>query len=440
MESGLRCQGTTRALTMLFLLLPLWARADSATDAQSFKAVSAGDVQTLARLIDQGVKLDTPALLKTAVESDQADIVDLLLRHGADPNGWITDRYSMNPTASPVYIAATKSNRKILRLLKDHGVKMELEASIDTSQISTPLLAAVYYHQLDAVRLLIEYGADVNFVSRRNSTALMLAIRYSGGQEQVELVKLLLAHGANPDHADDEGNTARSVAYSGKLNDISLLIAAAKPPTKSQQPPPGGPGEIENIRMVVLIKAACDANLQGYREETAAAYQHWREPRAAWIDAYEKSPSFQAGLAESKKQSAATSGLSPEQQKNQLKQIEDACRGELLDEFVKVSGAPPNPALATPQKTWEHYLASLRKGDRAAAVACLISTARDKFKPVLEQMTTQQLHDMADAVQSFALTGTKFGNFAEAAVAMKSGSGGLVYFSSVNGEWRIGEM
>jgi hypothetical protein len=418
----------------------MWVRPDSTTDAQSFKAVRTGDTETLSRLIDQGVKLDTPALLKTAVESDQADIVDLLLRHGADPNGWITDRFSMNPTASPVYIAASKGNRKILQLLRDHGVKMELEASIDTSQISTPLLAAVYYHQLGAVRLLIEYGADVNFVSRRNSTALMLAVRYSGGQEQIELIKLLLARGANPDHADDEGNTARSVAYSGKLNDVSLLIAAAKPPTKSQQPPPGGPEEIENIRMIVLIKTLCDAKLRGYREETAAAYQHWRQPRAAWIDAYEKSPTFQAGLDASNKQRGEANGLSPQQEQNQMKQLDDTCHGALLDEFVKVSGAAPNPALATPQRTWEHYLASLRKGDRAAAVACLISTARDKFKPVLQRMTTAQLHAMADAVQSFALTGTKFGNFAEAIVAMKGGAGGLVYFSNVNGEWRISEM
>jgi hypothetical protein len=67
-------------------------------------------------------------------------------------------------------------------------------------------------------------------------------------------------------------------------------------------------------------------------------------------------------------------------------------------------------------------------------------TARDKFRPILEQSTPEQLHGMADEVRSFALTGTTFGNMAEAAVSMNSGLGGIVYFENVNGEWRISEM
>jgi hypothetical protein len=33
-----------------------------------------------------------------------------------------------------------------------------------------------------------------------------------------------------------------------------------------------------------------------------------------------------------------------------------------------------------------------------------------------------------------------FANVAKAAVAMKSGTGGLVYFQNAHGEWRISEM
>jgi hypothetical protein len=105
-----------------------------------------------------------------------------------------------------------------------------------------------------------------------------------------------------------------------------------------------------------------------------------------------------------------------------------------------VPGAAPDPGLATPEKTWNRYLKALRAGDRRGAIGCLTSTARDKFRPILEQSTPEQLRGMADAVRSFALTGTTFGNMAEAAVSMNSGFGGIVYFENVNGEWRISEM
>ena len=124
-----------------------------------------------------------------------------------------------------------------------------------------------------------------------------------------------------------------------------------------------------------------------------------------------------------------------------------ACAALILLVVFQLVGLPsvradaaPDPALATPEKTWNRYLEALRAGNRSIAIGCLTSTARDKFQPIIEQSSTEQLRGMADAVRSFALTGTTFGNMAEAAVSMKSGLGGLVYFVNMNGEWRINEM
>jgi hypothetical protein len=268
----------------------------------------------------------------------------------------------------------------------------------------------------------------------------MQALVFSSGHSQTEFVKLLLAHGANPDVADEQGATARAAAYARP--DLSALIAAAKPPTKDQLPPPGGAQQLLNIQMVLVIKLTCDANLPGFKQESADAYRRWREPRETWVEAFEKSPKYQMVLEQTKpRDPAAVKAPSPAQQASAAKELESTCRGDLLDEFAKGSGsAAIDPELATPEKTWNHYLASLRQGDRRAAIDCLTSTARDKFRPVLQQFTPEQMRGMADAVQSFTLTGTKFGNMAEAAVAMKSGAGGLVYFVNMNGEWRINEM
>lgn len=104
------------------------------------------------------------------------------------------------------------------------------------------------------------------------------------------------------------------------------------------------------------------------------------------------------------------------------------------------ASAAPDPSLATPEKTWNRYLEALRAGDRKRAIGCLTSTALDKFQPIIEQSSPEKLRAMADAVRSFARTGTTFGGMVEAAVSMKSGLGGLVYFVDMNGEWRINEM
>ncbi len=423
-------------LTAYLLLAPPPVRADPATDAKVMKAVRSGDTRGLQALIDQSVDVRSVALLKFAIDSEQTGVVQLLLRHGSDPNGWITDRYTMNPTDSPIYIAAKRGNRDILELLKVHGVKVDAERPTDSSVIGTPLLCAVYYGELDTARRLIEFGADVNHPARHQNTALLQAVLVPSDR-QIEFVKLLLAHGANPDIANDQGITARS--YAGGNAELNALIAAAKPPTAAQRPPPGGPEELLNIQLVLTTKRECDAHIPGFQQETAAAYRRWRELRAAWVDSIEKSPQFRAMLEQIKSQESSGGGAAPVPQQ-QEKELESTCRGQLLDEFARVPGAAPDPGLATPEKTWNRYLKALRAGDRRGAIGCLTSTARDKFRPILEQSTPEQLHGMADAVRSFALTGTTFGNMAEAAVSMNSGFGGIVYFENVNGEWRISEM
>jgi len=429
----------TGAVLMLLTAFPLAAppaaRADAATDAKTMTAVRSGDTQGLRSLIAQGADVQSPSLLKFAIGSDQTGIVQLLLQHGSDPNGWITDRYTTNPTDSPIYVAAKRGNRDILNLLKEHGVRVDAERPTDSSLIGTPLLCAIYYGELDTARRLIEFGADVNHPNRRQNTALLQAVLVPSDR-QVEFVKLLLAHGANPDIANDQGVTARG--YAGSSAALSALIAAAKPPTAAQRSPPGGPEELVRIQMVLSTMRVCDARIPGFQQETAAAYRRWREPRAAWVEAIEKSAQFQALLEQIKSQQSSVGAAAPTQQQD--KETESACRVELIDELEQAPDAAPDPALATPEKTWNRYLGALRAGDRKSAIGCLTSTARDKFRPILEQSTPEQLRGMADAVRSFALTGTTFGNIAEAAVSMNSGFGGIVYFEDANGEWRISEM
>lgn len=86
----------------------------------------------------------------------------------------------------------------------------------------TPLVAAAAANKSEAVRLLLERGADVNKKLKRGPTALMIASFHG----DIEMVRLLLANGADV-NADCLGDTALSWAkQKGHPEVVNLLIAS----------------------------------------------------------------------------------------------------------------------------------------------------------------------------------------------------------------------
>ena len=68
---------------------------------------------------------------------------------------------------------------------------------------NTPLCIAIQKGEIDLVKKLIEYGADVNEKSF-GMTPLMVAARYN----KVEIIKILLESGAKQNEKDEKGFTA----------------------------------------------------------------------------------------------------------------------------------------------------------------------------------------------------------------------------------------
>ena len=84
----------------------------------------------------------------------------------------------------------------------------------------TPLMQASYWGNVEAVRMLISNGADVNHENKNGVTALMLA----SAEGHVEVVKLLLQSGANT-----RINEALDLAQKrGQSEVISVLQKAQK--------------------------------------------------------------------------------------------------------------------------------------------------------------------------------------------------------------------
>lgn len=84
---------------------------------------------------------------------------------------------------------------------------------------NTPLCIAIQKGELDFVKKLIEYGADVNEKSF-GMTPLMIAARYN----KVEIIKILLDHGARQNEKDDKGFTALKYAQLSYAKEAEVLL------------------------------------------------------------------------------------------------------------------------------------------------------------------------------------------------------------------------
>ncbi len=155
-------------------------------------------------------------------------LIERLLAEGADPNArtrevppsrrWL---YSLGDVSwvdftgqTPFLRAALSGDVATMRLLLDHGA----DPAIPTYAGTTPLMAASGVNwvvaqtytesdatQLEAVRLCLKLGADVDTTNSMGLTALLGAVNRGAN----EIVRELAANGARLDVVDKEGRTAR---------------------------------------------------------------------------------------------------------------------------------------------------------------------------------------------------------------------------------------
>lgn len=103
------------------------------------------------------------------------------------------------------------------------GSKIQEQQMVSCSlSRATPLQIAIQKGEIDLVRKMIEYGADVN-EQTSGMTPLMVAARYN----KVEIIKYLLAHGAKTDIKDDKGFTALKHAELSLAADAALVLKRA---------------------------------------------------------------------------------------------------------------------------------------------------------------------------------------------------------------------
>lgn len=166
--------------------------------------------------------------LSSAIRAHRIDIVEMLIKHGVDPNKL------METGQSPFHIACLQGNQIILQYLLTNGGNVHMcDNSLNTPlhlavksnheyiafillnhganvnalnlSLNTPLFLT---HNNDLAEILIKFGADVNHRNNNGDTPLHRLVKH----KSIKLVKLLLNHHANPLLMNKQGRTPIDIA------------------------------------------------------------------------------------------------------------------------------------------------------------------------------------------------------------------------------------
>jgi len=191
-------------------------------------------------------------------DMDHLEYIKVLLGHGADPNGRVRDntltrtiftmQWFYEDGCTPFVRAAQSSDSELMQVLLDWGA----DPFMTTAYADTALTAAagigwvegVTYERspkdnLDAVKMLVYLGLDVNAANRDGRTPLMGAAL----KGRNDVVQFLVDHGASLDQRDGgsrdthaassklAGHTWQAIDYADGLVRVGVQSAVNRPET-----------------------------------------------------------------------------------------------------------------------------------------------------------------------------------------------------------------
>ena len=129
---------------------------------------------------------DTPILI--AITQNQIETVNFLVQHGADVN---RGERSMN-RIEPLFLAMQLNLKKVIQVLLS-SKSIDVNAWCTMMNGKEPLLSRCILIAPAYAELLLEAGADPNIVDDQNATPLTWCAHF----RNVELIKLLIRYGAD---------------------------------------------------------------------------------------------------------------------------------------------------------------------------------------------------------------------------------------------------
>ncbi|KAJ3110634.1 Ankyrin repeat and SOCS box protein 16 [Phlyctochytrium bullatum] len=168
-----------------------------------FSAITSGNLAIMRLLLQRGANIhrldDHCTPLHEAASENDHKALELLLEFGADPNA----RDRSGRTA--LFTSATAGHCECIRVLLDAG------ADVNAHCIEgIPLMSACLWEKVDAVWMLIERGANVNYTSE---------------ESDLQWVNVLLEAGAQINAQNRDGKTPLYLAMERKDRESLMIVA-----------------------------------------------------------------------------------------------------------------------------------------------------------------------------------------------------------------------
>jgi ankyrin repeat protein len=222
-------------------------------------AAASGDATLIVELVKAGADPkaangDGETALMSATRSRSVAAVKALLALGADPNareGWLEQ--------SAIMWAAASNSAAVVQTLVEGGAEVNMRSKTlpgqqprpkgaDTAFQSahsnfpkggfTPLLFAAQYNAIDAVKVLLAHGADINLPDPDGITPLMMAILNGN----YDCANALIEQGADVAKADRSGRTA--LYFAVDMHTLEWLFS---------RPIPQPTGELDSPDIVKIL-------------------------------------------------------------------------------------------------------------------------------------------------------------------------------------------
>jgi ankyrin repeat protein len=205
-------------VAVAIMLLPLCLYSCSPPKSEVHEAAYSGDITKVKAYVEAGGQLDTldpweRTIIGNALAGGQVAVIKYLLSKGIDEKEWHNGRAFIHQ--------ATESNQvEAVRFLVERGADVNSRTLGDPvlgDKGQTPLLLAAQELDYPVATYLISKGAQVNAQDEYSNTPLITAIFLSHGEHSnpakiFQFVKLLVEHGADINQADKKGSTPLALA------------------------------------------------------------------------------------------------------------------------------------------------------------------------------------------------------------------------------------
>ncbi|MDH5691839.1 MAG: ankyrin repeat domain-containing protein [Gammaproteobacteria bacterium] len=152
--------------------------------------------------------IDGMTALMIAAADGHTDTIKVLLEYGADPN--IVNNYDATALTNSVFFGHIDASKALL----EGKTRFTREAS------EKALLIVSGLGHVEIIKLLLDYGVDVNANGKNKRTPVMAAINF----DHVGSVETLLKKGARTDAMDSDGITVMELAKDKGNPQIVALI------------------------------------------------------------------------------------------------------------------------------------------------------------------------------------------------------------------------